>query len=61
LVTLHETYRVSLQADSEYPSWLWDLLKPDPTLAELTPKDYRYWKLTNRLRIKELNQMQSKK
>jgi large subunit ribosomal protein L54 len=58
-----------IQADSEYPEWLWHLLEKRPVLSELRRKDpktlpyedlKRFVKLDNRSRIKENNALTAK-
>eukprot|EP01137_Pigoraptor_chileana_P011229 Opistho-2@61763 len=44
-----------LRPDSEYPDWLWSLADPLPPSGSLTPSDAMYWRVTNRIKIRQRN------
>eukprot|EP00879_Flechtneria_rotunda_P004330 GHRR01004580.1.p1 GENE.GHRR01004580.1~~GHRR01004580.1.p1 ORF type:complete len:117 (+),score=25.47 GHRR01004580.1:1074-1424(+) len=60
-----------IKPDSAYPAWLFDMLKPEPTVAELErmyateglelPQLKRLLRLKNKMRIKEQNAARAKK
>mmetsp|Transcript_7768 Transcript_7768/g.19273 ORF Transcript_7768/g.19273 Transcript_7768/m.19273 type:complete len:119 (-) Transcript_7768:616-972(-) len=60
----------AFKPDDQYPAWLWDLLKPEPSPKELAAKYQgmglsvaqlqRLWRLKNKERIKEGNFLKAK-
>lgn len=49
---------VALKPDSEYPEWLWGLRTgPAPTLEELDPDSWEYWRKIRRMGMKRNNQL----